>query len=385
MDVETKIARAKTKLILQNPFFGCNLITTPISEVGADITKTMATDGKGIYWNRDFVERVTEGQLVFTFAHEVMHILYKHPLRKKGRQFKRWNKACDYPINQILKDSGFELVENILIDSQYGNLPAEVVYNRLADEEDDEKSSGEPFGDVIEPTNADGTPLSDVDMAELEGQIDEKLLNSSKQIMAGNLPKEIKDMVKKLLEPKVDWRDQLLRYVQGGDQPEDFTFSRFRKATLETCGTLMPTSNRVGVSDLIILHDQSGSMQTEEHQVAFTELNEITSTLSPKSVTLIPFDTDVDEEKIVYYERGEEIEELELVKNGGTSIMPCFNYIEENGLVDEDTKVIVMTDMGIFDYPQGDMIPDYDVLWCNCSGSDEKAPFGDTILVKSDR
>ena len=131
MDVETKIARAKTKLILQNPFFGCNLITTPISEVGADITRTMATDGKGIYWYRDFVERVTEGQLVFTFAHEIMHILYKHPLRQKGREGKRWNKACDYTINQILKDSGFELVENILIDASYGYLPAEKVQGNL--------------------------------------------------------------------------------------------------------------------------------------------------------------------------------------------------------------------------------------------------------------
>jgi len=44
-----------------------------------------------------------------------------------------------------------------------------------------------------------------------------------------------------------------------------------------------------------------------------------------------------------------------------------------------------MTDMGIWDYPKGDNIPQYEVLWCNVSGSDEVAPFGDTILVKEDQ
>lgn len=394
MTPELKISRAKTKLILGYPFFGCNLITTPIVEVGEEVTRTMATDGRSIFWNREFVEWCSVPQIIFTFAHEVMHILYKHPLRKKGREHVRWNKSCDYPINQILKDAGFELVDNILLDENFGNLPAEVVYNRLPPEpekpEGGGKSSNEPFdggsfGEVIDPRNPDGTLLSDTELGELEGEIDQKLLNSSKQIMAGNLPKEIKDMIKKLLEPKVDWRDQLLRFVQGGDNPEDFTFSRFKKSTLETVGTLMPTSDRVGVADVIVLHDQSGSMATPEHEVAFTELNEITTTLCPKSVTVIPFDTSVAEEGIRHYEQGEEIDKVELVRSGGTSITPCFNYLEEHDLVGEDTKVIVMTDMGIWDYPKGDNIPHYEVLWCNVSGSNEVAPFGDTILVKEDQ
>ena len=44
---------------------------------------------------------------------------------------RRWNIACDYAINPLLVEAGFELPEGALLDPAYAGLSAEDIYARL--------------------------------------------------------------------------------------------------------------------------------------------------------------------------------------------------------------------------------------------------------------
>ena len=91
----------------------------------------MATDGSSIFWNRAFVDSITEQEVVGVFAHEVLHILFKHALRIRGRVHQLWNIACDYAINHILKRGGFTLPEGALFKDEYSTFTAETIYNKI--------------------------------------------------------------------------------------------------------------------------------------------------------------------------------------------------------------------------------------------------------------
>ena len=393
---DIKIKKGTVHLTLRHTFFGTSLTRMPIVE--RDDLATMATDGKKVYWNRAFTDSLSPQETATVLLHEILHVLFKHVLRMRNRNHKLWNIACDHAVNWIIYDiisddpkSGLSLPDGALLDPEFKGLTAEVIYNRLnkqQEEEDKQEKDGQgqggsglqpqPWGEMLEPTNEDGSVMSEADLSTLEADIDQMILNAPRT--AGNLPSAVKGLIDELLTPKVDWRDKLRRFANGGDQPDDYTYEFFDIVTYRTTGILDPVLETKGVGKLIIFDDQSGSVRTEERKLALAELNEISLTCKPTSVTLIPFDTSIDEENIAYYQEGEEITSLERTRCGGTAVTPCFQYLEDNHLIDEDTKVMFLTDMGIGDYP--DTAPPCEVLWINTSGYEVDAPFGETIHVK---
>jgi len=103
-DVDFALARAKTYLNKEFPFYGSILMSVKVIEDNERVS-TMATDGTSIIWNREFVQKINAQELAGVFVHEVLHILFKHPLRMKNRDHKKWNYACDYVINPIVLDA----------------------------------------------------------------------------------------------------------------------------------------------------------------------------------------------------------------------------------------------------------------------------------------
>jgi predicted metal-dependent peptidase len=105
MKPDLKISRAVTKLAFNQPFFGSCLMQLRLEEK-AEIP-TMCTDSKHIWWNAKFVEELSEEEVQFVLAHEVMHVLLKHCKPHLGKDPKLCNVAMDYVINAQLRDCGF--------------------------------------------------------------------------------------------------------------------------------------------------------------------------------------------------------------------------------------------------------------------------------------
>jgi predicted metal-dependent peptidase len=73
-------------------------------------------DGRIVYyWNRAFFDSLTnDDDLKYVCAHEALHIILGHSLRRKERDPERWNVACDIAVNTLLDYSfGLKASKNL--------------------------------------------------------------------------------------------------------------------------------------------------------------------------------------------------------------------------------------------------------------------------------
>lgn len=370
MDANLKIARCKTSLMVKAPFYGSMALSCHF--VQQDDGKTMATDGQTIWWSEDFVDAHSEDEIKGVIAHEIMHIVLKHHLRRGQRDVKGWNIATDYVINSGLLAEGFTLPANGLFDDQYDGMMAEKVYDLLPRSDDQEEPQ---WGGVSDAKGeGDGQP-SPAEVAQMEADIDQRVFMAASAAEAsGKLPASIKDMVSRMRRTQVDWMDVIRRFV-GGDQPDDYTFRRRNRKVWYTQGIYMPAIDRLGVGDIVLGWDSSGSVSMREQEYFLGVFNQLIEDFNPRSVTLIVCDADV--QSVTRYEQGEPVEAVEAKGRGGTRVKPVFQYVEDNNI--DCDAMVYLTDMGIWDWP--DEEPDYPVLWVSTDTNANDAPIGETTHI----
>jgi predicted metal-dependent peptidase len=120
---------ARSKLLSRHAFFARLAYKLDLVE---DWTQaTAATDGVRHFFNPSYVWEKSIPYLIMLWAHEVLHTALLHHLRRGGRDFSTWNEACDYVVNAILKECGFEIPDNWLYSPSFEGMPAEEVYEIL--------------------------------------------------------------------------------------------------------------------------------------------------------------------------------------------------------------------------------------------------------------
>jgi predicted metal-dependent peptidase len=145
---EEKLCRARTQLLLNQPFFGTLCLRLKL--VAMPGLPTMATDGRRLVYNPAFVAELTPAELEGVIAHEVMHVALAHHCRRGDRELQLWNEAADYAVNPILLDNGITLPGDLLVDTAFRDLSAEEIYARLliqqqaASQTQPPQSSGNP-------------------------------------------------------------------------------------------------------------------------------------------------------------------------------------------------------------------------------------------------
>ena len=223
-DVEEKIITARVSLLLKKPFFG-NMAARLILKEVSDIP-TAATDGKHLYYNKDFINKLNVKQTEFLLAHEVLHVAFEHMLRRGDKDPQGWNVACDYAINQILDDEriGEKPTGDLapLLDSSYRGMAAEEIYGKLDDWQKQQQTLDVHIDlDKGEAKVGDkkikiGNALTQQEKDQLKDAIKNSLLQSAKAAetstgdKAGNIPAGLKRLLADITAPKLDWR-QLLR------------------------------------------------------------------------------------------------------------------------------------------------------------------------------
>ena len=90
----------------------------------------MATDGRRIVYNPQFVRQLKPAELEGVVAHEVMHCALAHHCRRGSRNPQIWNQAADYAINPLLLSAGIALPAGVLVNPEFANLSAEEIYAR---------------------------------------------------------------------------------------------------------------------------------------------------------------------------------------------------------------------------------------------------------------
>jgi predicted metal-dependent peptidase len=380
MDNLTKLIKGRAGLILRQGFFAPFVLRMPLVESPdlpkfADGCKTMATDGKRIYWYPEFVESCTDEQVEFALAHEGLHPAFLHHLRKGERDHERWNEACDYAINPILRNAGFVPPPDILFNYDYDDKSAEWIYDRMPKET--KKSAGWNIGGVIPFKGKGGKPTPEEIKIHEQQWITEFVSAAQTAKSIGTLPAGLDRLITEMLTPKINWKAVLQRFLTAMIK-NDYNWNRPNRRYINQ-GLYLPHLQSPAIGNGVIFMDTSGS-------VGGRELNQLGS--ESKAITdayAVDLDIIYVDSEVAGHDHIEAINphfNLEPKGGGGTSFVPGFKYVEEQGI--QPKFALYLTDGGSHDFPESP--PPYPLIWVLTEEYHGfNPPFGEILIMPEER
>lgn len=371
--------------------------------IWTDAVGTAATDGVYVYISPDFFRGLeSDSQRAFLLAHEVSHIILRHPQRGKvyqDRGFFRpnvafdhatYNRAADYVINSDCKAMGFEPIpqgcysddygRDDIVDSVYADL-----YQKQDDDADDDQpdtpsnpdsddsdqsgtadksdTSGDPEpSDLPEPAGHDHhlTPEYEGtdDEQEAAAREDEHDIRSSvddgiEQLEAdGRDPERLPESIREgshRYRPSnasdTDWRAELADRFNRAGAGGQTTWSRIHRRRFSTLGVISPTSiGQIGRVSIVV--DISASVSRDMLNQFMIESASLIDTLQPRDGVVVAWTNHQFHSSDEVYS-GADLLDLEAPCGGGTYMTAGVEWLEQNGL--ESDLVIVFTDGEMFD------------------------------------
>jgi len=410
--IETKLAAARTRLILDKPFLGALVLRLPMNTAKPDWCKTTATDARAFYYNPEYIGSLTLDQTQFMLAHEALHCALSHFARRQHRVIHKWDLACDYAINPLLIDDGLKPPPNALVMPMYKGMTAEEIYPLIDDNDEsetldkhaydqDNQSRGSNTGrtekdlerqqqepqqqDQGEQGNQGGErsakpedggaadepqPLTPDEQETLSVQWQQRMAGAAQQAMqAGKLGGELARMIDHLLQPQLPWRMLLARYMTAVSR-DDYSYSRPSRRE----GDYVLPSLRSRQTDLVVAVDTSGSIKDSEIQEFIEEIDALKGQVRAR-VTLLPCDAALCEGAPFRFEPWEQFSRPDEIKGGGgTSFVPVFQWVEKEGI--QPDLLLYFTDAD-GEFPKQE--PHYPVIWLVKGRS--KVPWGQRIQL----
>lgn len=349
-----KLVTARVKMLFKQPFFGN--IACRLKLVRADEwCPTAAVDGRNFYYNEEFVNKLDIDETVFLVGHEVGHCIYEHFLRKGDRDGAIWNMAGDYKINAMLvREKIGRLISTVkpLYDPKYetDDWWTENVYDDLIKqgvkpkqtidihlELDDGKNEGNAQS---EGADMPMPKISKEDAKAIADEMKNAIIQAAQSVGAGNVPGDIKRMIGKLTEPKMDWR-QMIRVSLESTLVSDFTFMTPNRKS-QFANVVLPGMKRDQQIDICIALDVSGSIGDEDSRDFLSEVQGIMDQFENYRIRVWCFDTQVSGYDEFTSDDGRSITEFEMTGGGGTDFMCNWYYMEENDIVPD--QFIMFTD-----------------------------------------
>ena len=387
-----KLVTARIGLLLKSPFFG-NLATR-LEIINADAwCPTAATDGRKFYYNSEFINRLSLRECEFLFGHEVLHVVYDHMGRRGDREPRLWNIADDYCVNaDLIKHKIGEKITKvpILYNQKYTDMSAEEVYDDLyknADKIDikklleqmlddhingDGEGEGEGEGEGNKEGNNGRPRLSKEEQKAIRDEIKEAVLGAAQTAGAGNVPGNIKRMIKDLTAPVVNWQELLQQQVQSIIK-NDFSFARPSRRSWHM-DAILPGMKNAETIDVVVAIDTSGSISESDLKDFLSEVSGIMSMYDDYKVHIITWDTKVYNPVDYSPDSADDIHEYKAEGGGGTDPHCIWDYLQKQEI--EPKKLIVFTDYCFYHWSP-DQVQDYcDTVWIIKGNASAEPDFG---------
>ena len=139
LDLDKKLATARTKLILEKPFLGALVLRLPMIRANENWCDATFSNGKKLYYNEHYIDALTPDQTQFVLAHEALHCALSHFARRQNRVQHRWDMACDFAINPMLIKEGMKPPVDVNFLREYEGMTAEEIYPLLQDNDNDQE------------------------------------------------------------------------------------------------------------------------------------------------------------------------------------------------------------------------------------------------------
>ncbi len=373
-DAHHLISKARARMLMKFPFFGSLALFLHPREDQS--TPTMRTEGFDLVYNGGFVRGLAGAgginQLIGALVHEVMHAALQHIWRRGTRDKELWDMACDYVVNQIVKDQGLALPPGVFLAERFKGLSADAVYNILLeelqpktrDDADNVSSSAQNSPDKYrQDKKPQGRLLDDHSRWDKNKSGQDESSDANAEALTwkmrtaqaaqdaqqrGHLPAGMILLIESILYPKLDWRQALASFVQPARS--DYTFippdRRFDYVFLPEFGS-------EGLEEVVVSIDTSGSVWRFYKQFITEMVNIVHSYPEFKGYiahcdTAVQLFQELDPDNIPMLFKG----------RGGTNFRPLFQEIENRGIT--PSLMVFLTD-GDATLPEDP--PNYPVLW----------------------
>jgi predicted metal-dependent peptidase len=391
-EVKDRIIVARVGLLLRHPFFG-NMATRLVLKEATDWCPTAATDGRHLFYSVPFFAKMTNKEIEFVIAHEILHCVFDHMTRREDRDPQIHNIAADYIVNNTLvRDRIGDKPKDIPIfqDFKYDGWTSEAVYDDIFKKYDEEqlKQLGKLLDEHIDwdkdnqQDNKSGgksgkgnaPSYSKEELRKIRDEIKENMISAAQAAGAGNIPAEVERLIKELTEPKMSWRELLRQQIQSTIK-NDFTFQRPSRKAWHT-NAILPGMNYDETIDICIALDMSGSIGDDQSRDFLTEIQGIMEEYKDYRIKVWCFDTKVYNEQDFSADNGHDLSNYQIMGGGGTEFNCNWEYMKEMDI--QPKRFIMFTD----GYPWGSWgDEDYcDTVFVIHSHHDKnlQAPFGAT-------
>jgi predicted metal-dependent peptidase len=348
-----------------------------------DNIPTACTNGIDCLYGKEFTEKLPEAELRGVILHENLHktfqhtFLWRHLYEENARCA---NMACDYVINLLIHDiekssNGFVVLPKVgLLDERFRDMDSQEVFRILMDE-----GQGEGNGDGGEGAGFDSHDWDTSGMTQEEVEQHVKEVNQAirqGQLLAGKMGGKQSRELGDLIEPKVDWREQLRDFVNSlADGKDVSTWQRVNRRWLQH-DMYMPSTLSESMGRMVIAIDTSGSIGGEDLNKFLSEVQSICMNVQPELVDLLYWDTEVAGHEVYGRDTQDKLVKSTKPAGGGGTDPSCIpEYIEAKGL--KPDCVVVLTDgyvgsWGTWKHP---------VLWAVCGGYKPTPSVGVAIYV----
>jgi len=355
------------RLLMDEPFFASisrridKRASTAIPTAGVMVNPDTAQFE--MLYNPAFFADLTDLERTDVLKHEFYHVIFQHVTDRLPADvnMKLWNVATDLAINSHLNN----LPEGGLIpgepDTPFADLPkgesAEWYMANMPEFDQGQKGEGgEQEGNDGQggekgsnPGSGDGVPDSLDDHSgwgqcsqEVKEMAKERLKEAVKKAAGeasksqgwGSVSSKVRSDILKSFETKIDWK-KVLRYFVKTSQRADRSSSI--KRINRRYAYVHPGRKANRVAKVAVSIDQSGSVSDEMLSMFFAELAKLSAVAE---FVVIPFDTQVDENLVYTWKKGQR-KEAERVLSGGTCFNAPTDYVNDKGFDGH----IILTDL----------------------------------------
>ena len=408
MNAEDKITKARTAIMRDPRFIAMSGVLMVGEWKVSDDIPTAATNGRDVFYGRSFVDQCDDKLLRFVVLHEYFHVMLMHMTVWKSmfeEDGQTANFAADAVINLMLHDldprGDFLTVwDNAVLDPQYRGMDTGEVYRALRKNGKPQNGSGDGKGKGQEnaPRSASGGKAKDFDkhepakpggdaegegmkpLTEAEGEEVRKTVDTALRqgaLIAGKVGGNVDRTFGDLLQPQVNWEDQLREWLRTTAVGNDLSTWRKPARRWLAQDSYMPSRYTEAVKRITIGVDTSGSIGPDQLRRALTEIMSACESVHPEMVDVIYWDSRVAGHEV--YE-GEAVQTLPQTTRprggGGTRVGSMREYMEREDIKPDAT--IIFTD-GYVEPDWGGTWPG-PVLWA-ISTKGKTAPSGVSLFV----
>lgn len=300
---------------------------------------------KEIYANP--AANLKEQEWRFVLAHEYLHAALCHEQRLGGRDPELWNVACDYVINQWLRDMEVgSMPEGLLFDPELKGLSAESVYDLLAVNLRKYRRMAQHdilFGPPGWLDTRDGVDLDAWCRSAIQRGLDYHQAHER-----GYLPEGLVEEIRALSQPPIPWDVRLARWFDERFEPLEKrrTYARLSRRQSSTPDIPRPSwrqedAARAGRTFGVLL-DTSGSMDRSLLAAALGSIASYSAARDVDRVRVVfcdaaPYDQG-------YMEAADIAGSVRVRGRGGTVLQPGVELLEQAQDFPKDAPVLVITD-----------------------------------------